>query len=218
MTLIKQFIDLFMHLDIHLSNIIQDFGIWTNVILFAVIFCETGLVIIPFLPGDSLIFAAGAFAAKGDLNIFVLYFGLCIAAIIGNIVNYQIGRFVGPKVFDMEKIWFLKKEYLVKTQKFYEKHGAITIILTRFMPIIRTFAPFIAGVSQMNYKKFLTYNIVGGITWVSLFLFLGYEFGNFKIVKENFSLVIYGILFISVLPAVIGFVKQKYFTKVAEIK
>lgn len=216
MTLIKQFIDIFMHLDTHLSNIIQTYGIWTNVLLFAVIFCETGLVIIPFLPGDSLIFAAGAFAAKGDLNIIVLYFGLCVAAILGNIVNYQIGRFVGPKVFEMKKIWFLKKEYLVKTQKFYEKHGGITIIITRFMPIIRTFAPFIAGVSQMSYKKFLTYNIVGGVTWVSLFTFGGYAFGNIDVVKRNFSLVIYGILFISVLPAVIGFVKQKYFTKKLE--
>jgi membrane-associated protein len=213
MTLIKEFIDMFMHLDTHLSNIILQYGIWTNALLFAVIFCETGLVIIPFLPGDSLIFAAGAFAAKGDLNIIVLYFGLCIAAIFGNIVNYQIGRLVGPKVFEMEKIWFLKKEYLVKTQKFYDKHGGITIIITRFMPIIRTFAPFIAGVSEMSYKKFLTYNIIGGITWVSLFIFGGYAFGNIDLVKKNFSLVIYGILFISVLPAAIGFIKQKYFTK-----
>jgi len=218
MTLIKQFIDIFMHLDVKLSEIIISYGNWTYALLFTVIFCETGLVIIPFLPGDSLIFAAGAFARKGDLNIFVLYFGLCIAAIIGNIVNYQIGRFVGPKVFEMKKVWFLKQEYLVKTQKFYEKHGGLTIIITRFMPIIRTFAPFIAGVSQMSYKKFLTYNIIGGVTWVSLFTFGGYAFGNFEIVKRNFSLVIYGILFISILPAVIGFIKQKYFTKGAEIK
>jgi len=216
MTLIKQFIDIFMHLDVKLSEIIISYGNWTYALLFTVIFCETGLVIIPFLPGDSLIFAAGAFARKGDLNIFVLYFGLCIAAIIGNIVNYQIGRFVGPKVFEMKKVWFLKQEYLVKTQKFYEKHGGLTIIITRFMPIIRTFAPFIAGVSQMSYKKFLTYNIIGGITWVSLFTFLGYAFGGIDIVKKNFSMVIYGILVISVLPAVVGFVKQKYFTKVTE--
>lgn len=216
MTLIKQFIDIFMHLDVQLNNIIQIYGIWTSVLLFAVIFCETGLVITPFLPGDSLIFAAGAFAATGDLNIFVLYFGLCVAAIAGNIVNYQIGRLVGPKVFEMEKIWFLKKEYLVKTQKFYDRHGGITIIITRFMPIIRTFAPFIAGVSQMSYKKFLSYNIIGGITWVTLFAFGGYAFGNIEIVKRNFSLVIYGILFISVLPAIIGFIKQKYFTKKIE--
>ncbi len=216
MTLIKQFIDIFMHLDVQLNNIIQIYGIWTSVLLFAVIFCETGLVITPFLPGDSLIFAAGAFAATGDLNIFVLYFGLCVAAIAGNIVNYQIGRLVGPKVFEMEKIWFLKKEYLVKTQKFYDRHGGITIIITRFMPIIRTFAPFIAGVSEMSYKKFLSYNIVGGITWVTLFAFGGYAFGNIEIVKRNFSLVIYGILFISVLPAIIGFIKQKYFTKKLE--
>jgi len=216
MTLIKQFIDIFVHLDVHLSNIIQIYGIWTTVLLFLVVFCETGLVITPFLPGDSLIFAAGAFAAKGDLNIIVLYFGLCIAAIGGNIVNYQIGRFVGPKVFEMEKIWFLKKEYLVKTQAFYDKHGGITIIITRFMPIVRTFAPFIAGVSEMSYKKFLSYNIIGGITWVSLFAFGGYAFGNIDIVKNNFSMVIYGILFISVLPAIIGFIKQKYFTKKLE--
>jgi membrane-associated protein len=213
MTLIKQFIDIFMHLDVHLSSIIETYGIWTNALLFLVIFCETGLVIIPFLPGDSLIFASGAFAAKGDLNVIVLYFGLCIAAIVGNMVNYQIGRFVGPKVFEMEKIWFLKKEYLLTTKKFYEKHGGITIIITRFMPIIRTFAPFIAGVSEMTYKQFFTYNIIGGITWVSLFTFGGYAFGNFGVVKRNFSLVIYGILVISVMPAVIGFIKQKYFTK-----
>ena len=217
MSLIKQFIDLFMHLDTHLSTIIQTYGVWTNVLLFAVVFCETGLVIIPFLPGDSLIFAAGAFAAKGDLNIIVLYFGLCIAAIVGNIVNYEIGRFVGPKVFEMKKIWFLKKEYLDKTQKFYDKYGGLTIIITRFMPIIRTFAPFIAGVSKMKYKKFLTYNIIGGVAWVSLFTFAGYLFGNMEVVKRNFSMVIYGILFISVMPAVIGFIKQKYFTKVIDV-
>jgi membrane-associated protein len=216
MTLIKQFIDVFMHLDVQLNNIIQIYGVWTSVLLFAVVFCETGLVITPLLPGDSLIFAAGAFAATGDLNIIVLYFGLCIAAIAGNMVNYQIGKFVGPKVFEMEKIWFLKKEYLVRTQKFYERHGGITIIFTRFMPIIRTFAPFIAGVSGMSYKKFLSYNIIGGITWVTLFAFGGYAFGNIEIVKRNFSLVIYGILFISVLPAIIGFIKQKYFTKPIE--
>ena len=216
MNLITQFIDIFVHLDVYLNNIIEIYGIWTSVLLFAVIFCETGLVITPFLPGDSLIFAAGALAAKGDLNIIVLYFGMCIAAIGGNMVNYQIGKFVGPKVFEMEKIWFLKKEYLVKTQHFYDKHGGIALVITRFMPIVRTFAPFIAGVSGMSYKKFLMYNVIGGVTWVSLFAFGGYAFGNFEIVKHNFTLVIYGILFISVLPAFIGFIKQKYFTKKVE--
>jgi membrane-associated protein len=216
MGFLKHVIDLILHLDKYLSVIIQNYGAWTNAILFTVVFCETGLVVIPFLPGDSLIFAAGAFAAKGDLNLFVLYFGLIIAAVAGNTVNYEIGKFVGPKVFEMKETWFLKKEYLHKTQSFYDKHGGITIIITRFMPIIRTFAPFIAGIGGMKYKKFMAFNIIGGVAWVSLFTFAGYFFGNLEVVKKNFSMVIYAILLISIMPAVIGFVKQKYFTKKLE--
>lgn len=205
-------VDFVLHIDKHLGIILQDYGIWTYVILFLIIFCETGLVVTPFLPGDSLIFAAGAFAGIKSLNIVTLYFTLCAAAVLGNMVNYFIGRFIGPKIAGKEDIRFIKKEYLDKTHGFYEKHGGKTLIITRFMPIIRTFSPFVAGLGQMKYSKFTAYNLAGGISWVTLFAFAGYFFGNFPPVKENFTFVIYAIVIISLLPAVVGAVKTKLST------
>nr|WP_028980701.1 DedA family protein [Sporocytophaga myxococcoides] len=212
MDLIKGFIDLFLHLDQHLSQIITDYGFWTYLILFMIIFVETGLVIMPILPGDSLLFAAGTFAALGSLNLGLLILLLFIAAFLGDTLNYFIGNFIGPKVFSKD-YRFLKKEYLVKTQQFYEKHGGKTIIFARFMPIIRTFAPFIAGVGTMNYKKFISYNIIGGILWVAGFTLLGYLFGNIPAVKKNFTLVILGIILLSITPPLIEYLKSKFSKK-----
>ena len=213
MQYIKFLIDFILHLDVHLSAIIENYGNWTYFILFIIIFIETGVVIMPFLPGDSLVFAAGAFAALGSMNIGVLFVILCIAAIIGDTVNYEIGKFIGPKIFEKQNLRFLKKEHLERTHKFYEKHGGKTIIFARFIPIIRTFAPFVAGIGEMTYLKFISYNFIGGISWVTLFLFGGFFFGNMPAVKENFTIVIFGIIFISVLPAVFEYVRQKFFVK-----
>ena len=207
--IIQNFIDFFMHLDKNLAFIIQSYGTFTYVLLFLMIFCETGLVITPFLPGDSLLFAAGALAATGMLNIFFLFILLSLAAILGDSINYFIGNIIGPRVFH-EKNRFLKKEYLTKTQNFYEKYGGKTIIIARFIPIIRTFAPFVAGIGKMKYKKFLAYNVVGGILWVSLFLFAGYFFGTLPFVKNNFSLVIIAIIIISIIPALVEYLRCKY--------
>ncbi len=201
-------VDLFVHLDDHLSAIMQQYGTWTYAILFAIIFCETGLVVTPFLPGDSLLFATGALAAGGPLNIGLLFVLLVVAAIAGDTVNYWIGSFIGPKAFQ-SRSRFLKREYLERTHAFYEKHGGKTIILARFIPIIRTFAPFVAGIGKMTYSHFLSYNVVGGIVWIALFLFAGYFFGNLPAVKHNFSLVILGIIIVSVLPGVYEFLKHR---------
>lgn len=206
MELIRQFIDFFLHLDRHLAEIIRDYGTWTYGILFLIVFCETGLVILPLLPGDSLLFAAGTFAALGDLNPFLLAGLLMLAAILGDTVNYWIGARIGPRAFSGE-IRFLKQEYLDRTRAFYARHGGKTIILARFVPIVRTFAPFVAGVGEMDYPRFLSYNIVGGIAWVSLFVGAGYWFGNIPAVKERFSLVILGIILVSVLPIAIEILK-----------
>lgn len=205
---IKQLVDLFLHLDKHLSVIIQNYGTWTYAILFLIIFCETGLVVTPFLPGDSLLFAAGTFAALGNLNIFGLFVLLAVAAIVGDTVNYWIGHWIGPRAFS-GNIRFLKKEHLDRTHAFYEKHGGKAIILARFVPIVRTFAPFVAGVGAMTYSHFILYNIVGGIVWVSLFTFAGYFFGNIPAVRENFSLVIIVIILISLVPMLIEFIKAR---------
>ncbi|MCT8976571.1 DedA family protein [Clostridium sp. CX1] len=210
MDLLKSFIDVIIHLDKYLNIVIQNYGTGTYLILFLIVFCETGLVVLPFLPGDSLLFAAGAFAALGSLNVYLLFSLLVIGAILGNTVNYYVGRAIGPKVFSKENVKFLNKEYLDKTQAFYDKHGGITIIVTRFMPIIRTFAPFVAGIGKMNFVKFMSYNIAGGVLWVALFVFGGYFFGNIPIVKKNFTVVIFAIIFISLLPAVIGVLKEKF--------
>jgi membrane-associated protein len=202
MDLLPRLIDLFLHLDQHLGQLISQYGTWTHLILFLIVFCETGLVVTPFLPGDSLLFAAGTFAALGALDLWLVVLLLIVAAIAGDTVNYWIGAYIGPRAFSGD-IRFLRKEYLDRTHAFYEKHGGKTIILARFVPIIRTFAPFVAGVGAMSYPKFITYKVVGAVLWVGLFVLGGYFFGNISVVRENFTLVILAIIAISVLPIVI---------------
>ena len=211
MELIGKFIDLVMHLDVHLNSLIVTYQLWTYLILFAVIFCETGLVITPFLPGDSLLFATGALAAtpSSPLHVGWLFLILSAAAVIGDTVNYWIGHAIGPKIFQQQKIRFLKKEHLERTHEFYEKHGGITIVLARFIPIIRTFAPFVAGIGRMTYWRFISYNVIGGVAWVAIFVFGGYFFGNLPVVKRNFTVVIIAIIFISILPGVIEYLRQR---------
>lgn len=209
MELIKTFFDIFMHLDKHLGGVIQTYGTWTYLILFLIIFCETGLVVTPVLPGDSLLFAAGAFAAIGALDAGMLFMLLSVAAVAGDTVNYAIGSFLGPKIFHREKVRFLNREYLDRTHRFYEKHGGKTIIIARFMPIIRTFAPFVAGIGSMTYTRFLSYNVVGGLIWIATFIFGGYYFGNIPLVKRNFTMVILAIIVLSVLPGIIEFFRQR---------
>jgi membrane-associated protein len=210
MHIILKLIDIFLHLDRYLDTIINDFQAGTYLILFVVIFMETGFVVTPFLPGDSLIFAAGAFAARpgSPLNIVLLYIILCIAAIAGDTANYWIGHYIGPRAFS-GNIRFFKKEYLDRTHDFYERHGGKTIILARFIPIIRTFAPFVAGIGAMTYPHFIVYNVIGGIAWVTLFTFGGYFFGELPIVKNNFSIVVMAIIIISVIPGVIEFLRER---------
>ncbi len=203
-----------VHFDRHLDWFLANYGLWTYAILFLIVFCETGLVLTPFLPGDSLLFAAGALAARSvagdgyELNVYWLFVLLSIAAIVGDSVNYSIGQWVGPRAFS-GRIRFLKKEYLDRTHQFFEKYGGKTIILARFVPIVRTYAPFVAGVGAMNYPKFLAYNVIGGIVWVGSFLFLGYLFGNLPIVKDNFFLVTLAIIVLSVLPIVYEWFKAR---------
>jgi membrane-associated protein len=209
MDLISNFVDLFLHLDEHLSVVIQDFGLWTYLILFLIIFLETGVVVTPFLPGDSLLFAAGSFAALGVLNPWILFVSLSLAAILGDTVNYWIGHYIGPRAFS-GNIRFLKKEYLDRTHQFYEKHGGKTIIIARFIPIIRTFAPFVAGIGSMTYNRFIPYNVIGGILWVGLFTFAGYFFGNLPLVKDNFTIVILAIIGISIAPPLVEFILGRY--------
>jgi membrane-associated protein len=209
MELIATFIDFFIHLDEHLKVIIENYGTWTYLILFLVIFAETGFVVTPILPGDSLLFAAGTFAAIGSLDPWLLFLLLTTAAILGDTINYSIGHFIGPRVFT-EEVRFLKREYLDRTHEFYEKHGGKTIILARFIPIIRTFAPFVAGVGVMTYSKFIAYNVIGGIIWVGGFTFLGYRFGNIPAVKDNFTLVIMAIIFLSILPPIVEYLRERF--------
>ncbi|MEW6653026.1 MAG: DedA family protein [Bacteroidota bacterium] len=208
MEFISYIIDLFLNLDKHIAVLIQQYGTLSYIILFAVIFAETGLVITPFLPGDSLLFAVGAFAAKGAFDVHLLFILLSIAAIVGDTFNYWVGHYIGPKAFNMN-IRFLKKEYLERTQQFYEKHGGKTIIIARFIPIIRTFAPFVAGVGSMNYSKFFQYNVIGALVWCSSFIYAGYFFGNLEFVKNNFSFIILAIIIISVLPGVIEILRNR---------
>jgi len=188
---------------------ITDYGVWIYAILFLIIFVETGLVVMPFLPGDSLLFAAGALAAStGAMNPYILVILLFTAAVLGDTLNYHIGKFIGPRVFEIESR-FINKKHLTYTQKFFEKHGGKTIIFARFIPFARTFAPFVAGAGHMNYKYFLSFNVIGAICWVGSFVILGYLFGNMPIVKDNFTHLIFGIIIISVLPGIIGFIRQK---------
>jgi len=202
-------VDIILHVDKYLKEIIQYFGAWSHAILFVIIFIETGLVVTPFLPGDSLLFAVGAFAAAGYFDPVFITVLLSIAAISGDTVNYWIGRFMGPKVFQRKDSRFLKKEYLERTHEFYEKHGGKTIFLARFIPIIRTFAPFVAGVGTMNYIHFIAYNVIGGVVWPILFISGGYFFGGLPVVKEYFSLVALAIIIISVLPILIEALRMR---------
>jgi membrane-associated protein len=211
-------IDIILHVDKYLDVIIQNYGVWTYALLFLIVFLETGLVATPFLPGDSLLFAAGTFAARGSFSIWLLIALISIAAILGDTANYWIGSYLGPKVFRQKKGLFFKKEYLEKTRIFYEKYGAKTIVLARFIPIIRTFAPFVAGIGKMSYPKFLLYNIAGGIAWTLLFLLAGYWFGTIKYVQDNFSLVIMAIIIISFVPIVWELISHHWHKKKYEQK
>src|SRR5690606_13198082 len=214
--LIQSLIDFVLHIDVHLVEIVNNYQTWTYLILFLIIFAETGLVVTPFLPGDSLLFAAGAIIAKPEteLNIFVMWGLLLVAAIVGDLVNYHIGKYLGPKAFS-GRYKLLKKEYLEKTERFYDKYGGKTIIYARFVPIVRTFAPFVAGVGSMSYAKFASYNVIGAIAWVTGFLFIGYFFGGLPIIKDNFTIVVFAIIGLSMLPPVIEVVREKLKKKAA---
>ncbi len=214
MELIKDFIDILIHLDKYMNLLIQNYGVLTYIILFLIIFCETGLVVTPFLPGDSLLFAAGTFAAIGSLDVLWLIGLLTTAAIAGDTLNYWIGDFIGPKVFHRENVRFLNKKHLERAHQFYEKYGGKTIIIARFVPIIRTFAPFVAGIGKMAYSRFIAYNILGGILWVAIFVFSGYYFGNIPAVKQNFTVVIFAIILISIMPGVIEFLRHRYLRRI----
>ena len=206
-------IDFILHVDEHLFEFIKNYGVWIYGILFLIIFVETGLVVMPFLPGDSLLFAAGALAAStGEMDPVVLIILLFIAAVFGDTLNYHIGKYIGPRVFEIESRW-INKQHLIKTSEFFERHGGKTIIFARFIPFARTFAPFVAGAGSMNYKFFLTFNVIGAICWVGSFITLGYWFGNMPIVKDNFTHLIFGIIFLSILPGIIGYIRHKFFAK-----
>ena len=209
MEFLKSLIDILLHLDVHLDLVIRSYGFWTYGILFLIIFLETGLVVTPFLPGDSLLFAAGTFAALGSLDVVWLIILLSIAAVAGDTANYWIGHASGPKVFSKEKSRLFNKEYLHRTHQFYEKYGGKTIIIARFVPIVRTFAPFVAGIGSMTYGRFIAYNIVGGMGWVVLLVLGGYFFGNIPVIKRNFSLAIAAIIIISILPGIIEFLRHR---------
>lgn len=210
MDTLRFLVDFILHIDTHLSEIIANYGTLTYLILFAIIFSETGFVVTPFLPGDSLLFAAGALAGNpaNGLNIYLMALLLIIAAISGNQVNYAVGRYLGPRVFNLKSRW-IKREYLMRTQAFYEKHGGKTIVYTRFAPILRTFAPFVAGVGSMNAARFTGYNVLGGVLWVVLFLFAGYWFGSTEFVRNNFSSIVIAIILVSLIPALVEFIRHR---------
>lgn len=209
MELLQSFIEIFLHLDKHIDTVVQNYGVWTYLILFLIIFCETGLVVTPVLPGDSLLFVVGAVAALGSLDLWLLFALLSVAAVLGDTVNYGVGHYIGPRVFLKTGSRIFKKEYLDRTHAFYEKYGGKTIILARFVPIVRTFAPFVAGVGAMSYTRFIAYNVIGGLSWISLFIFGGYLFGNIPAVKHYFSLVIIAIIIISILPGAVEFMRHR---------
>lgn len=209
MSIIGTFINLILHIDKYLNVIIQNYGGWTYVLIFLIIFCETGLVITPFLPGDSILFAAGALASIGALKISILFMLLYMAAVIGDTVNYYIGQKVGNKILEKKDVKYINKEYLKKANSFYEKHGSMAIVIGRFIPIIRTFVPFVAGIGEMSYSKFTIYNMLGGLLWVTLFLGGGYFFGNLPFIKQHFSYVLIAIIVISIIPAIFVFIKEK---------
>jgi len=205
-------IDFIIHIDVHLTELVAQTGPLVYIILFGVLFVETGVVVFPFLPGDSLLFAAGALSAIGAMNIYVLLISCIVAAFLGDTVNYWIGRYIGPKAFSIDR-WFLKKAYLEKAKAFFDKHGVKSIVLARFVPIVRTFAPFIAGISEMKYSTFMLYNLIGGASWVILFLLGGHFFGNIPVIKQNFEIVVFAIIGISVIPMIFEFVKESKFGK-----
>lgn len=204
-------LDYIIHIDVYLNTIVSNYGFWTYLALFAVIFCETGLVVTPFLPGDSLLFAAGSIAAQPEnsLNIFILFLLLFCASVLGNQINFLVGRLLGPRIFSAEKSWLLNKKHLQETHAFYEKHGGKTIIFARFLPIIRTFAPFVAGIGTMRLIHFTLYNLISAFIWIASLLSLGYFLGSIPLVKENFSMVIYGIIIISLVPPLVALLSRK---------
>lgn len=206
--MVQTLINFILHIDLYLDAIVSAYPTMSYLFLFFIIFLETGVVVIPFLPGDSLLFVAGAIAALGSLNVMVLFGILLIAAIIGDAVNYHLGRYIGPRVFSSDKFWLLNKNHLLKAQEFYDKHGKKTIVLARFVPIIRTFAPFVAGIGKMRYRDFAFYNIFGAFLWCFIFIFGGYFFGNIPFVRDNFGTFILLIIFVSVLPIIIEFVRS----------
>lgn len=207
-----QLVDVILHLDAHLLEWIALFGPWFYVIMFLIIFCETGLVVTPFLPGDSLLFALGALAALDDgLDVWLLLISLTMAGILGDTLNYHIGKYLGLKVFERDSRFF-KKKYLDQTKAFYTRWGSFTVVAARFAPIARTFAPFVAGIGSMNYKKFIAYNVLGAVAWVFSFILAGYFFGNLPIVKRNFHIVIFGVIFVSILPMLVPWLKSKFAT------
>jgi len=207
--IIYWFWDFFIHLDVHMGDVIKTYGIYTYGLLFIIVFCETGLVVTPILPGDSILFSAGTFASLGYMDVWLLSVLLSVAAIAGDTVNYWIGHYLGTKVFQYKKSRFFNPEHLMRAHKFYEKYGGKTIIIARFVPIIRTFAPFVAGIGSMSYGRFIAYNVIGGLAWVLICVFAGYFFGNLPLVKKNFSLVIMAIVFISILPGVIELLRHR---------
>lgn len=204
-----EFVEPILHVDRHLGGLIQDFGPWIYAVLFLIVFCETGLVVTPFLPGDSLLFALGALAARDSLSLTWLLVLLSVAAILGDSVNYWIGSLLGPRLFRGERVRFLNPKHLERTHEFFERYGGKTIILARFVPIVRTFAPFVAGMGRMTYRKFMAFNVIGGLVWICLFLLAGYWFGNLAFVKENFTMVILAIIVLSVVPGVVEFVRER---------
>lgn len=211
MSYFNHLFDMILHIDIYLNSFVSLYGFWTYLALFAVIFCETGLIVTPFLPGDSLLFAAGSIAAQSGnpLNILILFILLFIASILGNQINFWVGRAIGPRIFTAKSSWLFNKKYLEETHAFYEKHGGKTIIFARFLPIIRTFAPFIAGIGKMNSLHFSLYNLISALLWIGSLLSLGYFLGSLPVIKEHFAIVIYGIIFISLLPPILTFLSQK---------
>ena len=215
MEYIHLIIDFVLHIDVHMAELVSLYGTWIYAILFLIIFCETGLVVTPFLPGDSLLFVAGALAALlgNPMNVHLIVLSLILAAVLGDASNYTIGRLFGERLFGDPKSKIFKQSYLEKTHKFYEKYGGKTIVLARFVPIVRTFAPFVAGMGHMSYRHFALFNVVGGLVWVALFSYAGYFFGGMKIVQENLKLLIVLIIFVSILPAVIEVIRNKYFVK-----
>ncbi|MFB0936997.1 MAG: DedA family protein [Propionivibrio sp.] len=209
MEYVATFIDIILHLDKHLAMLVQDYGVWIYAILFAIIFSETGFVVTPFLPGDSLLFVAGGLAALGGMDIFILVGSLVAAATLGNMLNYQIGRYIGPRVFQWQNSRFFNKGALLKTQVFYERHGGKTLVISRFLPLLRTFAPFVAGVGAMDYGRFFFFNLAGAVGWVVSLTLAGYFFANLPWVQKNLSLVIVGIIFVSLIPVLIGWWQER---------